>query len=138
VDLVADREIVVGLWNASQAQYVPLSLAASFVFHQTRRGDEAALTGNEYAGALDIAATVLSCLVPIYTVNGQEERIAVSVDLSSQKFRGGATQLLRTDRTIVASMSIVRDDVLHALLSFERTGVEIAYLAPRRPQASAL
>ncbi len=123
-----------GLWNASQTQYVPLSLAAAFIFHQTRRGDEAALTGNEYAGAQDIAAAVLSCLIPIYALNEQGERFAVPIDLSRQKFRGGATQLLHVDGAIVASMSIVRNDALQALLTIERGDVEIPYLAPRRPQ----
>lgn len=134
VDLVADREEVVGLWNASQTQYVPLSLAAAFIFHHTRRGDETALTGNEYAAALDIAATVLSCLVPVYALNEQGERIAVPVNLSRQRFRNGATQLLRADGTIVASMSIVRSDVLHAILTIERDEVDISYQAPRRLQ----
>ena len=138
VDLVADREEVVDLWNGRQTQRVQLSLAAAYVFHQTRRGDESALTGNEYATALDIAAAVLSCLVPIYTVNQLGEWIAVSVDLTRQKFRGGATQLLRADGAIVESMSIVRSDVRHALLAIERGGVEITYLAPRLAQASAL
>ena len=138
VDLVADREEVVGLWNGRQAPRVQLSLAAAYVFHQTRRGDEAAFTGNEYAAALDIAAAALSCLIPIYTVNQLGEWIAVHIDLTRQKFRGGATQLLRADGAIVESMSIVRNDARHALAALERGGVEISYVAPRRAQASAL
>ena len=138
VDLVADREEVVGLWNGRQAPRVQLSLAAAYVFHQTRRGDEAAFTGNEYAAALDTAAAALSCLIPIYTVNQLGEWIAVHIDLTRQKFRGGATQLLRADGAIVESMSIVRNDARHALVALERGGVEITYAAPRRAQASAL
>jgi hypothetical protein len=137
VDLAADREAVAGVWNASQAQYVQLSLAAAFVFHQTRRGNEAELTGHEYTGALDIAAAVLACLIPIYTVNAQAKRTVVPIDLSLQKFRGGATQLERADGAIVAPMSILRDDAPHALQAVARAGFEIAYLAPRRAQAPA-
>jgi hypothetical protein len=138
IDLGADREEVEGLWRDSQAQYVRLSLAAAFVFHQTRRGNEAALTGNEYAEALDIAATVLACLVPIYTVNGLGKWTAVVIDLSRHKFRGGATQLQRADGAFMTPMSIVRDDARHALQEVARAGLEIAYQAPRRPQASSL
>jgi hypothetical protein len=138
VNLGADREEVEGVWKDSRAQFVRLSLAAAFVFHRTRRGDEVALTGNEYAGALDIAAAVLACLIPIYTVNGQGTWTAVIVDLSLHKFRGGATRLQRADGAVVAPISIVRDDAGHALQEVARAGIEIAYLAPRHPQASSL
>jgi hypothetical protein len=56
VDLRADGTRVAQLWNASQASRVPLSVAAAFTFHQTRRDVEKALSRNEYAVALDIAA----------------------------------------------------------------------------------
>ena len=123
----------------SQAPFVRLSLAAAFVFHKTRRGNEAALTGMEYVRALDVAATVLACLIPIYTMNEQGKWTAVIIDLSLHEFRGGAIQLLRSaDGATLAPMTIVRDDVGQALQDIARAGFEIAYQAPRRPQASSL
>ena len=140
VDLATDREKVECMWINSQAQFVKLSLAAAFVFHKTRRGKEAALTGIEYAGALDIAATVLACLIPVYTVDEEGQWTAVIVDLSRHEFRGGASQLQRSaDGARLAPMCVVRDDVGQALQEVARAGFEIVYRAPpRRPQASSL
>lgn len=138
VDLDADREKIECMWVNSRGQFVQLSLAAAFVFHKTRRGKEAALTGIEYAGALDTAATVLACLVPIYTVNGLGKWTAVIIDLSRHKFRGGATKLERADGAFLTPMRIARDDVGQALQEIVRARFEIAYQAPRHPQASSL
>lgn len=139
VDLDADREKVECMWLNSQGQFVKLSLAAAFLFHKTRRGTEQALTGIEYDGALDIAATVIACLIPVYTVDEQKQWTAVIIDLSLHEFRGGATQLQRSaDGATLAPMSVVRDDVGHALQEVSSAGFEIAYRAPRRPQAPSL
>lgn len=140
VDLEADREKIECMWLNSQSQFVRLSLAAAFVFHKTRRGKEQALTGIEYAGALDIAATVLACLIPVYTVDEDGRWTAVIIDLSLHEFCDGASQLQRSaDGASLAPMSVVRDDVGQALQEVARAGFEIAYRAPpRRPQAASL
>jgi hypothetical protein len=140
VDLEADREKIECMWLNSQAQFVKLSLAAAFVFHKTRRGNERELTGVEYAGALDIAATALACLIPVYTVDEQKQWTAVIIDFSLHEFRGGASQLQRTaDGATLTPMSVVRDDVGQALQEVSSAGFEIAYRAPPpRPQASSL
>ena len=130
VDLRKDSAEVAQLWGATQDLRVPLSMAAAFTFHQTRRNEQKLLSPDEYANALNIAAAALSCLIPIYTQDGRGEPIPVPVNLARQKFSGGATLLLAADGAVVAALSTVRDDVLPALITIERYGVE--YLAPRR------
>lgn len=130
VDLRADRARVARLWNASRESRVALSVAAAFTFYRTHRNGEALLSGNEYAGALDIAAAALACLLPIYTLDGRGRHVPVRIDLARQKFRRGATEVHCADGGIIAPLAIVRGDVLAALVTIERSGVE--YLAPRR------
>jgi len=125
VDLRADGTRVAQLWNGSQASRVPLSVAAAFTFHQTRRDVEKALSRNEYAVALDIAAAALACLVPIYTPDGR-----AAIDLARHRFSGGATEVLGVDGTVLAPLSVVRGDVLPALMTIGRSGIQ--YVAPRR------
>lgn len=129
VDLRQDRARVAELWNGSLTSHVPLTVAAAFAFHYTRRGKESLLSNDEYAGALDIAAAALACLVPIYTLDGSGEAVPVRIDLARQRFGGGATEVHGTDGSILAPLAIVRSDVLPALLQIERSGIE--YVAPR-------
>lgn len=132
VDLRADGALVARLWNASQASHVPLSVAAAFTFHHTRRSDERALPEEEYAGALNIAAAALASLIPIYMPDRRGELVPVPIDLARQKFGGGASEVHCADGSVVAPLAIARSDVMPALLKIERSGIE--YLAPRRPQ----
>jgi hypothetical protein len=130
VDLRDDRARVAQLWNASQESRVALFVAAAFTFHQTRRNGEELLSGHEYAGALDIAAAALACLLPVYTLDSRGQHVPVRIDLARQKFRRGATEVQCADGGILAPLAIVRGDVLPALVAIERAGIE--YLAPRR------
>lgn len=130
VDLRKDFAQVEQTWRSSQEFCVLLSVAAAFTFHQTRRDKEKLLSPNEYANALDIAAAALSCLIPIYTPDGRGEQIPVSVNLARQRFCGGATKVQCDDGAIFTPLSIVRGDVLPALIAIERSGIE--YVAPQR------
>jgi hypothetical protein len=130
VDLSEDRTLVARLWNGSQAPRVPLSVAAAVTFHQTRRNGEARLSHAEYASALDIAAAALSRFIPIYTLDGQGAPVAAAVDLARQRFRGGASELLRSDGTVLAPLDVLRNDLPPALAKMDRMLIE--YVAPRR------
>jgi len=130
VDLRKDCAQVEQIWGNSQEFCVPLCVAAAFTFHQTRRDREKLLSPNEYANALDIAAAALSCLVPIYTPDGRGEQIPLSVNLARQRFRGGATKVQCDDGAIFTPLTIVRGDVLPALIAIERSGID--YVAPQR------
>lgn len=109
---------------------MPLSVAAAFTFHQTRRNNAKLLSPDEYAGALDIAAAALSCLVRIYTPDARGDQIPVSINLARQRFCGGATRVQSVDGAVLTPLNIFRDDVLPALIAIERSGIE--YLAPLR------
>jgi len=129
VDLRSDRARVAQLWNGGQESRVPLAVAAAFTFHQARRKGVPLLSMNEYAGALDIAAAALACLLPIYTLDGRGQPVQVRIDLARQKFRGGATEVQCADGAILAPLAIVRGDVAAALTTIERSGIE--FEAPR-------
>jgi hypothetical protein len=129
VDLRKDRELVARLWNGSQSSRVALSVAAAITFHQTRRGDDVPQSWNEYARALDIAAAALSRLVTIYTVNEQGQPVPAAIDVARERFRGGASEVLRGDGTVLAPLDIVRGDLPPALQQMGHTRIE--YLAPR-------
>jgi hypothetical protein len=124
VDLREDSARVARLWDGSRASRVPLALAAALTFHRTRRNGEDRLSHLEYASALDIAAVALSCLAPIYAADAR-----AAIDLARQRFSGGASEVLAADGAVLAPLTIARRDVLDALATIERSGIE--YLAPR-------
>jgi hypothetical protein len=130
VDLRREREQVEGIWIRSQASWVPLSVAAAFAFHQTRRNVANLIFPEEYANALDIAAAALSRLIPIYTPDGRGVPVPVPVNLASQKFCGGATKVRCADGTVFSPLDIVRMDLLPALVAIERAKID--YIAPTR------
>jgi len=129
VDLRKDSAEIAELWCASQDLRVPLSMAAAFTFHRTRRNDEKLLSPDEYASALDIAAAALACLIPIYTLNAGGEQTRLPINLARQRFCGGATRVQCADGAVITPLAIVRSQVLPALIAIERSGIE--YLAPR-------
>lgn len=130
VDLRRDREEVEQAWTRNQAPWLPLPVAAAFTFHQTRRNVAHLLAPDEYERALDIAAAALSCLIPIYTQDGQGTPVAVRINLAHQKFCGGAARVQCADGAVLAPLSIVRGDVLPAVIAIERSKID--YVAPVR------
>jgi len=130
VDLQSDSAKIEQMWRGSQERCVPLSVAAAFTFHQTRRSNEVRLSPNDYARALDIAAAALSCIVPIYTLDERGERIPVCMNLARQRFCGGATRIQCLDGAVFAPLAIVRSDVPPVLPAIQRA--EIDYVAPQR------
>jgi len=135
VDLREDCARVAQLWNNDHASRVPLSVAAAFTFHHTRRNGEQALFPDEYAVALDIAAAALACLVPIYRLDCRGEPVPLCVDFARQRFGAGGAEVHCTDGSKLAPLAVVRRDVLPAVLKIERMGVE--YVAPRRTRGLA-
>lgn len=129
VDLRKDRTLVAQLWNGCQASRVPLSVAAAVTFHQTCNEADDLLSWNDYAQALDIAAAALSRMVTIYTVDGEGQSVPAAIDLARQRFRGGASEVLRDDGSVLAPLDIVRSELPPVLLQLGRTRIE--YFAPR-------
>jgi hypothetical protein len=132
VDLRRDCVQIEEIWTRSRESWLPLSVAAAFTFHQTRRGVANLLFPEEYANALDIAAAALSRLIPIYTPDERGSPVALRINLASQKFRGAATKLQCSDGTVLAPLDVVRLDLLPALVAIERANID--YVAPPRPR----
>jgi hypothetical protein len=136
VNLRAERTLTAQRWNASQESRVTLAVAAAFTFHQVQCIGEETLFESEYIGALDIAAAALASLLPVYTLDGRGQYVPVRIDLARQRFRGGAAEVRCADGAIFAPLAIVRSDVLPALLTIERSGIE--FVAPRRQRPAAM
>lgn len=130
VDLRQAKDEVEEIWSGSQAAWLPLPVAAAFTFHQTRRNVANLLAPDEYERALDIAAAALSCLIPIYTPDGQGTPVPLRINLARQKFGGGAARVQCADGAVLAPLSIIRGDVLPALIAIERSKID--YVAPKR------
>ncbi len=109
---------------------MPLSVAAAFTFHQTRRNVANLLFPEEYANALDIAAAALSCLIPIYTPDGHGLPVAVPINLAGDRFRDGATKVQCANGTVLSPLDIVRRDLPPALIAIESANID--YVAPTR------
>jgi hypothetical protein len=130
VDLRRDRDLVEQSWAGNQTSWLPLSVAAAFTFHQTRRDVPNLLTPNEYASALDIAAAALSCVAAICTQDELGAPVPVPINLARHRFCGGAVRVQCADGSFIAPLCIARGDVVPALVAIERTGIE--YVAPKR------
>jgi hypothetical protein len=98
-----------------------MSLAAATVFHHVH-GRRTALGRSDYEAALNVAAATLSWLVPVYTIGlVTGRRVPVPVNLLTQRFAGGATQLRSLDgEKLVEPLFVRRPDLLFALPIIER------------------
>jgi hypothetical protein len=95
---------------------VPLSVAAAAAFHAVHHSTKAIRNFRDYNDALEIAATALARLIPVYTVeDARKGRKAVPIDLTSDSFTRGATRLRRRDGTSVSEMSVLASDLHTAL-----------------------
>ncbi len=130
VDLRQDCVQIEQIWIRSRDSWMPLSLAAAFTFHQTRRDGAHLLFPEEYANALDIAAAALSRLIPIYMPDERGVPVAVPINLASQKFCAAATKVQCADGTVLSPLDIVRQDLIPAIVAVERAKID--YVAPGR------
>lgn len=129
------------LWRAILGEHVPMSVAAATTFHQVHGTTKAIVTRKDYDDALNIAAGALSTLVPVYTLDGRRSRRELMINLVTQRFALGATQLRSTDGNVVDGLSVQRSDLLFALSIIRRAGLPFSFalLAPeRRGEAAAV
>ena len=122
------------IWHSMLGQHVPLSVAAATTFHQVHGNTKAIVTRKDYDDALNIAASALSSLVPVYTVDARQRRVEVSINLVAQRFALGATQLRSADGGLIDNLSVQRSDLLFALTIVKRAGLPFGFalLAPQR------
>lgn len=122
------------LWRAILGEHVPMSVAAATTFHQVHGTTKAIVTRKDYDDALNIAASALSTLVPVYALDGPRSRREVMINLVTQRFALGATQLRSSDGNVVDGLSVQRSDLLFALSIIRRAGLPFSFalLAPER------
>ena len=122
------------LWRAILGEHVPMSVAAATTFHRVHGTTKTIVTRKDYDDALNIAASALSTLVPVYTLDRQRSRRELTINLVTQRFALGATQLRSTDGNVVDELSVQRSDLLFALSIIRRAGLPFSFalLAPER------
>ena len=112
-------------WRIAQESFVALSVAAAMAFHQAQGASTRAIASREdHDDALNIAASALSRLLPIYVVDeALRTRVETKLDVAKGKFMLGATEFHRGDGTVVSSMTVRRGDLTSALSLIKRVGI---------------
>lgn len=138
-------------WRIGQESFLSLSAAAALAFHQAQGGSSKAVVSREdFDDALNIAASALSRLVPIYVVDeAARTRVEVKLEVTSGRFMHGATEFHRRDGSLVIAMTVRRGDLVSALSLIKRVGIPFglalgsetespaAPRAPAKPRTSA-
>ena len=121
------------LWRASQEAFVPLPVAAAITFHQAHGSTRAIATRADFDDALNIAATALARLIPLYAPHASHP---LAVDLARQAFARGATELRSAADAPVRELRVRRADLLEALAVIRARGVPFSFVggfaAPRQ------
>lgn len=116
INLAQMKQSVDRLWDSSASDYVPLELAAAFLFHQVHADAAADVSRLDYCGALDIAAAALARLAPVYDIrDSREPREPLAIDVATQCFRNGASELKGRDGTLFTRLATDRSAVLLAV-----------------------
>lgn len=124
--LEEEAVLIQRLWREGQESFVPLCVAAAITFHQAHGSTRAIRTRNDFDDALNIAASALARLVPIY--RSDRERTAIDIDLTRQAFVHGATRLRSGDGTEIADLCVKRGDVLHASAIIQARGLPFSFV----------
>lgn len=129
-ELEAESARIHALWARLQGAHVPLAVAAAMTFHQVHGNTKAVVTRPDYDDALNIAASALARLVPIYARrNPAEPWTAVELHPAAQRFARGATELRSNDGGRLRGLSVKRSDLLSAISLIKRTGLPFAFAA---------
>lgn len=125
VSLDIERARVEGMLKHAQGGFVELALAAAAAFHQANPKSQKRIARSDYEGALNIAASAISRLVPVYSSeNHRREQVTVSVDITRARFANGAKELRSLEGWSVARLSIRRSDLPSALPLIGRAGLQ--------------
>lgn len=127
LDLERDRVRTEMLWQRPLELDVPMCVAAATVFHRVHARRTGLVRRSDYETALNIAAATLSWLVPVYTVGlVTGRRVPVAVNLLTQRFAAGATQLRSLDGDkLMEALFVRRPDLLFALPIIQRAGLPL-------------
>jgi len=106
--------------------YLPLSVAAAAAFHAVHHNTKAITNRRDYDDALNIAASTLARLIPIYVSHDPRQgRVALGIDPVADAFTRGATRLRRGDGTLVSGLSVLDADLESALAQLRKSGLPL-------------
>ena len=116
-------------------RFIALAVAAATAFHQVHGNTRAIVSREDYDDALNIAASALSRLIPIFHVGHRQERTEITVHLTTQRFDRGATRLRASDGSEIADLCVRRSDLMSALSLIKRTGLPFSFATvPAEPK----
>ncbi|MGE5639586.1 MAG: hypothetical protein ACM30H_05780 [Clostridia bacterium] len=137
LELEAERRRAEAAWKGGASEYVALPVAAAIAFHQAHHATRTIVSRHDYDEALNMAASALSRLIPIYRLAGPAlGREVVAVDLVRQRFARGATRLRSADGSETSDeLSVMRGNLQLALDEIRRVGVpfSLAFGPEREP-----
>jgi DNA-directed RNA polymerase subunit K/omega len=123
-NLEAERLRIEELWHDIKDHYAALAVAAARTFHQAQQARTVLVDPDDYHAALDLAATALSRLIPIYGMGVDGMRVKVApIDLRTQRFARGATEIRSADGNSIENLSVLRSDAVSAIPFIVRTGL---------------
>ena len=146
VNLRNERLHAEQLWRGSLDGHVPLAVAAAMAFHRVCGSTRTIVTRQDYDDALNIAATALSRLIPIYCLEDPRAgRAALAIDLIYESFIKGATRLRVRDGSMRAGLTVLRSDLIGAVAQLRSSGLPLfladgmeAAAGPLSPRTNAL
>ena len=123
------------LWRSILESDVPMAVAAAMLFHRLYGDRRNLIKRAAYDEALNIAASALSRLVPVYTIGAVTgRRVEVAINLVTHRFAGRATQLRSLDGdTVTERLFVRRSELLSAVPVIERAGLpfSLAHATPK-------
>lgn len=130
LNLEAMRMAADDLWRARQSMHVPLAVAAAITFHQVHGNTKAIAGRTDYDDALNIAASAISRLIPVYELSDPREgRKPLAIDLVKARFVRGATELRSLDGQAIRGLTVLRSEFASALSLIKRTGLPYSFAA---------
>ncbi len=126
-NLEAERLRMEQLWDSIKV-HAALPLAAAKAFQQAHPARPVFLIDqDDYDEALNIAASALSRLIPIYVMGIDGQRVKVPpIDLRVQRFVRGATEIRSADGRSIDNLSVLRSDAVSAIPFVVRAGLSFA------------
>jgi hypothetical protein len=129
LSLEVERLRTENLWRSVVSRDIPLSVAAATAFHQVHPATKTRVRRKEYDEALNISASAISRLAPIYTIGEvTRKRVEVRVNLVTHRFTLAASQLReRNGDGMSDNLFIERSDLLFAISIIKRAGLPFSF-----------
>lgn len=113
-------------WRASEHDFVPLRVAAAMTFHPANGSAQAIATRQDFEAALNLAATAVARLVPVYLADRLQT--ALEIDLTRQFMSAGATELRSSQGPTIGDLRVKRADALHAISVIRSRGLPFGFV----------